>query len=866
MLTKGPIKYKFEKNFENKKSKRDWVNMKKSLLAKMALFGLALASAASAAVTVKTAEGWLESAFIEWAPVSGATSYTVLADGKAIDNQLIRSYGSYMRADVVGLKAGSHKLQVKASTGDVSPESSVSVKAHDRSGFAFVNSRVPGAYNIDGTLKSDAVVIYVSENTKNKVTMDVKTNSKGTTTKCLSFQGILNCMKKGYEDRPVDFRFIGNVTDSDSLVQGDMLIDLGSSEKSFVTVEGIGTDAVANGWGIRIKNAQNVEVRNMGIMNVNSSEGDNIGLQQNDQYVWIHNNDFFYGDAGTDKDQVKGDGALDCKKSTYITFSYNHFWDNGKSNLLGLSEGTTEGLYITYHHNWYDHSDSRHPRVRYYSAHIYNNYYDGNAKYGIGSTLGSSIFAEANYFRNCKYPMLTSMQGSDVYAGTTKRDPANYGTFSGEAGGSIKAYNNYIEGGTFIAYGASKYTLKGVETSIGAIDSKKDFDAYVVTSRTQEMPSTITSYLGANKHNNFDLKLPYTYTADAPATAKTNVTTYAGRVQGGDFKWTFNNATDDEKYAVDEKLKAALVAYKGTLKSIQGDGDIKPVIPSSSSVASSSSVSSSSSKPVSSSSVSSSSSKPVSSSSVASSSSRNENEDVVDEDETTIAISSSIVHNFTEEGASSDYFAFVGNLSDSKGTVTYNGEELSRCLKIESSTTIEFVLAKDAKLTLVFNNDFAKTIKIDGEKVTAVDGIVVVELKAGKHTITKGDTSNLYLIAVEISSTTPESSSSVKDPESSSSETPASSSSEKVQESSSSEGDETAIFARGFAPDALHFEAGRLTVNVEGLQRVVVMGMTGKVVYAGSANSVNMNAFPKGMYIVQVKASAGMLQKRILNK
>ena len=83
----------------------------------------------------------------------------------------------------------------------------------------------------------------------------------------------------------------------------------------------------------------------------------------------------------------KGDGSLDCKKSTYVTFSYNHFWDSGKCNLLGLSEGTTSDLYITYHHNWYDHSDSRHPRCRYYSAHIYNNYYDGNSKYGAGACL-----------------------------------------------------------------------------------------------------------------------------------------------------------------------------------------------------------------------------------------------------------------------------------------------------------------------------------------------------------------------------------------------------------------------------------------------------------------------------------------------
>ena len=48
--------------------------------------------------------------------------------------------------------------------------------------------------------------------------------------------------------------------------------------------------------------------------------------------------------------------------------------------------------------------------------------------------------------------MLTSMQGSDVIADwtTLKRDEANMATFSKEAGGTIKAYNNYIEAETVL--------------------------------------------------------------------------------------------------------------------------------------------------------------------------------------------------------------------------------------------------------------------------------------------------------------------------------------------------------------------------------------------------------------------------------
>ncbi len=549
------------------------------------------ASAAFSQVTLGDASGWLESAYAQWAD-DGSDSYNVYYSGAGktdvkVDAQLVRKYGSTWRVDVPGLKAGDYTLKVAGVKGGkeaaAATTKTLSVKAHDRAGFAFANGRVPGAYKADGTLKDGAVVLYITESTKNSVKLDVTTDNKGGTTSCTGFQAILTAIKKGFEKRPLDFRLVGNITDPDSTDKGDILVDMGKKEGMAVTIEGVGPDATANGWGIRIKNAQDVEVRNLGIMNVNSGEGDNIGLQQDNSYVWVHNCDFFYGDAGSDKDQVKGDGALDCKKSTYVTFSYNHFWDNGKSNLLGLSEGSTDGLYITYHHNWYDHSDSRHPRVRYYSAHVYNNYYDGIAKYGAGSTLGSSVFMESNYFRNCKYPMLTSMQGSDVYASGTKRDPTNNGTFSKEAGGTIKAYGNYMEGAyTFIPYGATSYKVKGAETTAASqgINTSVDFDAYVVDSRDAKVPSTVKSYDGANTYNNFDTdkSVMYSYKADDAATAKANVMAYAGRVQGGNFKWSFDNSKDDAASEVNQALKDALVAYKGW-----NGSSIQAVIPESSS-------------------------------------------------------------------------------------------------------------------------------------------------------------------------------------------------------------------------------------------------------------------------------------------
>ena len=96
---------------------------------------------------------------------------------------------------------------------------------------------------------------------------------------------------------------------------GDYVIENNNSTTG-ITFEGVGEDATANGWGIRIKNANYVEVRNLGFMNCNSS-GVTMLACWGDNYVWdFYNCDMFYGDAGSDADQVKGDGALDCRSQT----------------------------------------------------------------------------------------------------------------------------------------------------------------------------------------------------------------------------------------------------------------------------------------------------------------------------------------------------------------------------------------------------------------------------------------------------------------------------------------------------------------------------------------------------------------------
>ena len=649
-----------------------------------------ITASAAASVSILQSAGFGEGMYATWSAVDGADGYNVYVDGVQIDSMLIRQYQGYMRADAVGLKAGSHTMKVVPVIGgkeDASKasETTADVYANDRSGFGFVNGTSSGAYNEDGTLKDGAIVIYVTEENKDSVKASVP-DKKGNLTEATGIQSIITTLKGSTSTIPVAIRFIGNITDPAGMDKGDLMLD---TAKNGVTIEGIGNDATLNGFGLVMKNCTNVEVRNLGFMNCNSSEGDNCGLQQGNDHIWVHNCDFFYGDAGSDADQVKGDGALDTKTSTYVTHSYNHFWDNGKCNLQGMKSEKEEN-YVTYHHNWYDHSDSRHPRIRTCTVHSYNNYFDGNAKYGVGVTLGASCFVENNYFRNCKYPMLISMQGSDLIGG---------GTFSGENGGIIKAYNNYIEGAkAFVPYS----------------ENNTEFDAYVVSDRNETVPSSVTSKAGGTAYNNFDTASSmYEYTADSPEDAKDKVMAKAGRVDGGDFKWTFDNSVDDESYAVNQALKDALVAYDDSIVAIgsgfKEDNSNPPAQTTAPTAPPAQSTTTTTNAPV---------------------------------------VSGGQIHDFTANGTDSSFYTITGNLSKSKGTVTYDGKTLTQCLKMESSTNITFNAGSAGKLTLVFA-EAGKSVKVDGKKYTTdANGIATVDLAAGSHTIAKGDSISLFYMVL----------------------------------------------------------------------------------------------------------------------
>ena len=660
-------------------------------------------------VVITEAKGWYESAYVKFEPVAGAETYHVYIKGgnygsyTKIDYQLVRNYGSYGRADVLGLVAANdYAIKVVPVAADgtemadaASETANISVVNYDRSGFAHKGrTEGVGAYNNDGSLKANAHVVYITKHNAKTVKLDIVSNNKGGTTEYTGFQQIIYGYQKGYETRPLDIRIVGTISAVDcdeflSSAEGIQIKGKSGYSPLNITIEGVGNDATTTGFGFLIRNTSSVELRNFANM---LCMDDAVSIDTNNEYVWIHHLDLFYGNAGSDADQVKGDGTIDIKgDSKYVTVRYNHLWDCGKASLCGMKSETGPN-WITYHHNWFDHSDSRHPRIRTMSVHVYNNYVDGVSKYGVGAASRSNAFVESNYFRNCKYPMLISLQGSDVAS-----DPK--GTFSGEDGGIIKSFGNKMVG------------AKGYVTYQ---QNKTEFDAYEASTRDEQVPASVVAKQGGRTYDNFDTdaSLFYTYTPDDADDVPAKVTGWlgAGRMGHGDFQWVFDNAKEDANADVIMALKQALQEYKTTLIGIFGDDDAQNGEQDGDQEG-------------------------------------NQGNDNEQGDQGGEVIEGTVLCTFDKSGTpSSDMFTVVGNGSNSKGTATVDGQTLTTCLKLESSTSVKFSIGQKMTMTLYFADTETANIKINGTKVTGPDSTYSETLEAGDYELTKADTRNLFAI------------------------------------------------------------------------------------------------------------------------
>lgn len=661
-------------------------------------------------IQITEAKGWQESAYLKWAPFEGASSYNVYVDDKKIDAQLIRQYASYYRADVLGLKEGTYSVKVVPVNAEgkeiagANTASNLVVKSYNREGFAHFKYAGVGAYNNDGTLKAGAKVLYITAKTAKTVSTTVNTGKQETVT---GLQSIIDAYSKGKDKTPIAFRIIGkvNLSDLDHISSSAEGLQVKGAMMN-MTFEGVGDDATVYGFGFLLREAESVEFRNFAIMRCLD---DAMSLDTKNFHVWIHNMDLFYGKKGSAADQAKGDGTVDIKgDSKYVTVAYNRFWDNGKASMCGMKSETGEN-WITYHHNWFDHSDSRMARVRTMSVHMYNNYYQHCDVYGIGATSGSSIFMESNYFDAVKRPIMSSLQGTDA-----KGD----GTFSGEKGGLIKAYGNV-------------FTNKPDNFSyIPYAENNTSFDAYEVSDPSEQVPASVKTLVGGTSYNNFDTNssLMYAYAADKAADVPAIVEGFygAGRLNHGDIDFVIPDETvvTNGHQQPWPALASILDAYTSGVVKVFGESNAAGEGGSTGGSTGGSG----------------------DGGGTGGSTGGTEGGSTVTPIEGTVLVT------FTDSKPSSSIVTVSGNYATNKGTATIDGTSYSTCVKMESATNISVTVDKKVTMTLYFSSADTKTnAKIDGKKPAEVNAVIdstaktmTVTLDAGSHTITKQDTCNLF--------------------------------------------------------------------------------------------------------------------------
>ncbi|MBP2182121.1 pectate lyase family protein [Amycolatopsis magusensis] len=214
-------------------------------------------------------------------------------------------------------------------------------------------------------------------------------------------------------------------------VSGTISISGMQDVKSNKTLIGVGSGATITGGGLDVDSATNVIIQNL---NFRGWADDAINVTDASTKIWIDHNTFSDG----------YDGAVDIKRaSDFVTVSWNKFTSHDKTMLLGHSDGNGSQdrghLRVSYHHNWFDGTGQRHPRVRFGNpVHVYNNYYGGVTDYGVASTVEAGVLVEGNYFENTEDPFHRG-EGSSAGGSLVAKNNHFVNSGSGDQGGSVNA-------------------------------------------------------------------------------------------------------------------------------------------------------------------------------------------------------------------------------------------------------------------------------------------------------------------------------------------------------------------------------------------------------------------------------------------
>ncbi len=579
-----------------------------------------------------------------------------------------------------------------------------------------------------------------------------------------------------------------------------------------VTLEGIGDDAEIDGWGFSFyvgenyPNRESYEVRNLTFRRYPEDALGFQGYQAQSgvmhttiERVWVHNCSFYpgYCENPKESDKKEGDGSCDFKRGQYYTMDYNYYNGCHKTNLVGANSKNMQ-YNMTFHHNFYENCGSRMPLVRQANIHIYNSYFkvdigDKNVKasYIMSPRASSYIFSEANFFDSCKNPIdLSKAEGSagavksynDIFFNTSEKNDATIVKNRNETVSSTCKYANFDTQPDFYDY-----------TATSAMQAKADCIAY---SGAMKTPEEIVKNEDPEPEPIFaepavPVALPFSVTFNNTAAddyfgniLKNNGV--ANELAAGERK-TINNVIykPGKKYGItgtqytikdegaifkiDKKclvtisssggtVAVALYNSEGGLELTIKDAEKHIVLEPGSYVVQSSlstkeavlcslAIEEYSGGDIPDDETESTSEKATESTSeeVTESSTQDPDSEEDDKNDT----ENIHIRDFTNDINTNGFFDISGKTASKD--ITYNGQTLNKCLKMESSTLVNFKTSKKAVLTIVSSSTKnPPKIKLDGNSVNiSQNGEIKFDIEPGLHTIKK-DTTDTFIFIIKV--------------------------------------------------------------------------------------------------------------------
>lgn len=297
-----------------------------------------------------------------------------------------------------------------------------------------------------------------------------------------AFRDWLKLREKNKSTDPAIVWLSGTFTSSDGRDTSSPWFDI--KRTSNITIYGTDSFRMQN-VGFFLNEASNIIIRNVYIVQPKADNGaDGISMQESTN-VWVDHCTF----ESVNQTKDYEDGSCDVTHETNaVTISWCHYIKTQKSTLVGHSNSASadEKITITMHHNWFDGSSSRHPRVRFGKAHVFNNFYDNVTTYGVGSAYGAMVLVENNAFDGVRLP-------TDICTFPAKKSGSSWvSNLTGSVAGYLYALDNEY---TNIPADASdpypftnveykKYGGEKLATPLTYNDFKPTYD-YVVDDKTR---------------------------------------------------------------------------------------------------------------------------------------------------------------------------------------------------------------------------------------------------------------------------------------------------------------------------------------------------------------------------------------------